>query len=160
MYPRLQGLRLQVPAAFPSVITGRFGDPRNYSFAPNKLQAHEGIDFAPAQRGWPSLAVVPVMAGLVVKAGFDARGYGNYLIMRHVHLNEVLFGWYAHFQTMYVSAGDYLPNLWVLGEAGDTGYASGRHLHFTLQWPGHGLKGYVVDDVIDPMPYFVEGYEA
>ncbi len=157
-FPFLEGLQLQIPVAFPYVITGRFGDPRDYAFAPTKLQKHEGVDFAPRHRDWPFLGVLPAFPGLVVKVGFDPRGYGNYIVLEHRFLDKVLTTWYGHMKTIYLKEGTAVPNLWLLGEAGTTGNATGAHLHFTLAYPGHGLKDYVVRDVIDPMPYFTHGY--
>lgn len=160
-YPLLAGLQLQVPVAFPYVITGRFDDPRTYTFAPSKLQKHEGVDFAPARRVWPFLGVLPALPGRVVKVGWDNRGYGNYVVMEHKHNAQTLLSWYGHLKTVYVAEGDNIPTaLWLLGEAGMTGFSTGVHLHFTLQYVPHGLRGYVVDYVIDPMPYFAESHYA
>jgi murein DD-endopeptidase MepM/ murein hydrolase activator NlpD len=41
----------------------------------------------------------------------------------------------------------------VVGRAGTTGRSTGVHLHFALQYFGHGLSGYVINDVVDPAPY-------
>lgn len=157
-YRLLEGLQLQVPVAFPYVITGRFGEPRNYSWATHRLQEHEGVDFAPRERSWPFLGVLPALAGRVIKVGYDRRGYGNYLVLKHVYRDQELLTWYAHMKAIYHAEGAQVQNLWLLGEAGDTGFATGAHLHFTLACPGMGRRGYVVDWVLDPTPFFREGY--
>jgi murein DD-endopeptidase MepM/ murein hydrolase activator NlpD len=50
--------------------------------------------------------------------------------------------------------GDFVIAGQHIGITGDTGNAFGIHLYLTLQHIGHGLKNYVVDDVVDPFPFF------
>lgn len=159
LYPKLEGLQLQVPALFPYVITSRFDEPRNYGHYPSKKQLHEGIDFAPTGRQ-DFLGVAPVLPGRVVKIGYDQRGYGEYVVLEHLYGDQVLFSWYAHLADIFVKEGDNVPLHWLLAEAGTTGLSSGVHVHFTLQYIPKGLRGYVVDYVIDPMPYFGKSHYA
>jgi hypothetical protein len=44
-----------------------------------------------------------------------------------------------------------------VGEIGATGNATGEHVHFNLEAPGWGLDGYIVADVVDPVPYLPNG---
>lgn len=141
---------LLMPMAWEYVISSRFNSPRNYTFAPRRLQLHEGIDFAPKNRTTEPLPVRASQRGIVDKIGFDAKGYGNYVRIVHDWGNERFVTWYGHlreaqtYENAYVNIGD------TIGIAGSTGNSTGIHCHLTLQHLGNGLKNYVVDDVIDP----------
>jgi hypothetical protein len=41
----------------------------------------------------------------------------------------------------------------VLGPVGSTGNSTGPHVHLNLVIPGGGKGGYVLPDVVDPLPY-------
>lgn len=66
---------LLLPMNWPYVISGPFNAPRNYSFAPRRLQLHEGIDLAPSQSMKGTPYVRASQRGIVDKIGWDAKGY-------------------------------------------------------------------------------------
>jgi len=109
---------------------------------------HNGIDIA--SYGGVKIPIAAVASGLVTKVGFDAKGYGNYVIIEHGGYSTL----YAHFdkvnvaQNKIVEAGD------VLGKMGTTGFSTGVHLHFELRVPGHGAPGYKQGQ-LNPLPFFV-----
>jgi hypothetical protein len=53
-----------------------------------------------------------------------------------------------------VQGGDYVVAGQTIGMSGTTGFSTGIHLKLILQHIGAGLDNYVVDDVVDPLPYF------
>ena len=55
------------PAAFPNILSSGFNAPRNYTFAPTKLQQHEGADFAPTPAALAPYAVVAPADGEVIR---------------------------------------------------------------------------------------------
>ncbi|MEP7292283.1 MAG: M23 family metallopeptidase, partial [Chloroflexota bacterium] len=120
---------------------------------PHRLQLHEGLDFAPKHTAVAPLWVVAAADGEIIKVGFDARGYGNFLVIRH---DEGWETWYGHLaepppkQSGLVVMGE------TIGAAGNTGGTStGVHLHFNTVHNGYGLRNYVVDYVVDPEPLLI-----
>ncbi len=143
-------MRFITPVAGDMVITGRFNDPRNFSFAPKRKQLHEGIDFAPRKNNGEEVPVYAANDGEVLKIGWDAKGYGHYVYVKH---NEQFYTYYAHLkEKSTLSVGDRVDTDTILGYMGSTGYSTGKHLHFTVQDLVNGLDNYVVPKVVDPFP--------
>ena len=93
-----------------------------------ELRFHQGVDLACAE-GTPVRAV---QAG-VVAAAARSTGYGNYLHLLHRDGSET---WYAHLQYLYVRPGEVVRAGQTLGTAGQTGRATGAHLHLELHRQG------------------------
>ena len=85
---------------------------------------HKGVDLACAE-GTPVLAALD---GVVLAAG-RSGSYGLYLRLCHADGVETL---YAHLQYLFARPGQVLRAGQVLGTAGQTGRATGPHLHFEL----------------------------
>lgn len=154
MPPLIPEFWLQHPVAIPLRITDRFNAPRDYA---NGL--HEGIDLAAVDaRGNPA-NVLAAQSGIVEKIETISFGYGKYIRIGHDWFGQKWVTWYGHLSAFnpnlrvgqWVNVGD------MLGVAGATGNAFGVHLHLTLQHIGFGLKGYSVDDVLDPAPFLRTG---
>lgn len=152
------GFWIQLPIATQKIITSRFNDPRNYSHAPHKKQLHEGTDFHALDGAGRPVAVLAAQRGEVDKVANFPEGYGLYVRIRHRWPDGgVYVTWYGHMSEIFVEKGQFVVAGQELGIAGDTGFSSGIHLHLTLQHIGHGLTGYVVDDVVDPEPFLRAG---
>ncbi|RMG45240.1 MAG: M23 family metallopeptidase [Candidatus Dadabacteria bacterium] len=95
-------------------ITSRFGR-RWFSF-------HEGIDIA-APSGTP---VYAAHSGQVVYSSNGIRGYGNLVIIKGDGLLTV----YAHNRRNRVRRGQYVRRGQLIAEVGQTGHATGPHVHF------------------------------
>lgn len=147
-------MRFKIPVQ-DCFLTNFFNEPANYPFAPKRKQLHEGIDYAPALKD--ARAEIPVYAahqGTVVKVGWDARGYGNFVVVRH---DSRFLSWYCHLeQPSKLKYGDQIDLETLIGIMGSTGNSTGRHLHFTVQDMIEGLDNYVVAKVIDPQPLMVD----
>ena len=89
---------------------------------------HKGIDLACAE----GTAVCAAGDGVVIQAKRSAS-YGNFLRILHPDGTETL---YAHLQYIYVRAGEVVRAGQTLGTAGQSGRATGAHLHFELQKQG------------------------
>lgn len=85
---------------------------------------HIGNDLAAAE-GTPVLAA----ADGVVRAAGSHKSYGNYLRILHADGDETL---YAHMQYLFVKAGAQVAAGQTLGTVGQTGNATGAHLHFEI----------------------------
>jgi murein DD-endopeptidase MepM/ murein hydrolase activator NlpD len=87
---------------------------------------HEGIDL-PAPVGTPVFAAAP---GEVVYAGNGLRGYGKLVVIRH---GGDLLTAYAHNSLLLVSQGQPVAGGARIALVGQSGRASGPHLHFEVR---------------------------
>lgn len=126
-----------------------FNAPRTYRGRPAK---HEGLDFHVIVGD----DVIACLGGRVVWASDQRRHrggdslYGKHIIIEH---RDGLITTYAHLDEMLVVMGDLVDMGELIGYAGRSGKATGPHLHLTVQHIGHGLTGYVLNDVVDPLKY-------
>ncbi len=87
---------------------------------------HEGIDMA-APIGTPVYAAA---GGDVIYAGDRVRGYGNMVVIKH---DGDLVTVYAHNSLLMVHTGDRVSAGQEIARVGDTGRATGPHLHFEVR---------------------------
>lgn len=87
---------------------------------------HQGIDL---QAAWGT-PIYAAADGVVVYAGSQISGYGDTLIIRHRGDIATL---YAHASTILVKEGELVTRGQAVGYVGDTGNASGPHLHFEVR---------------------------
>jgi murein DD-endopeptidase MepM/ murein hydrolase activator NlpD len=87
---------------------------------------HQGIDIS-SPLGTPIKAS---NAGKVIYSNNTIRGYGNLIILRH---SEEFVTVYAHNQVNLVEEGVWVERGQVIGKVGQTGRASGPHLHFEIR---------------------------
>lgn len=87
---------------------------------------HEGIDI-PASEGTP---VVAAESGRVVHSGRRLGDYGNVVIVRHAGRYATV---YAHNRRNLVRQGEFVEKGQVIAQVGETGNASGPHLHFEIR---------------------------
>ena len=89
---------------------------------------HYGLDIAA-----PAGAVVSSFADGTVTAVGESSSYGKYCTVTHANGCATL---YAHCGRISVSSGAAVKKGEKLGEVGETGMATGPHLHFELQKDG------------------------
>lgn len=129
-----EGFMWPVPCS--TRVTSRFGY-RSDPFTGAQAY-HSGIDIDGFNNaGQP---VVAAASGTVIVASYDG-GYGNYVIIDHGSTSTV----YAHCSGLAVSQGEYVSQGQTVGYLGDSGRATGVHLHFEV---------YVGDSRVDPAQYF------
>jgi murein DD-endopeptidase MepM/ murein hydrolase activator NlpD len=106
-------------------------------FEEAESRRHQGIDIS-SPIGTPIRAS---NAGTVIYSNNTIKGYGNLIILRH---SEELVTVYAHNQVNLVEEGTWAERGQIIGKVGQTGRASGPHLHFEIR------KN---NKAIDPSPY-------
>lgn len=74
--------------------------------------------------------------GVVVESGYTDYN-GNYIIINH---NNGYYTTYGHLSKRLVQAGETVEMGQVIGKMGQTGYATGVHLHFSI-WKGYPFRG-------------------
>ena len=116
-------LRLVYPLAVPATEVDLYG--WRYSDTRKAWRMHAGQDLA-APEGTPVLAMLPGHVVLVEMLD----GYGLTVVLDHGRGWQTL---YAHLLDSAVQPGDFLPAASVLGRLGQTGRASGPHLHVELR---------------------------
>ena len=94
-----------------------------------KARAHKGVDIA-APKG---TSVFTAAEGQVVRTGYDAGGYGNFIEVRHPNGMSTLYG---HLSRIDVANGDAVAPGQRIGLVGSTGYSTGPHLHFEVRRGG------------------------
>jgi len=95
------------------------------------LKNHYGIDIAVSS----GTIVRAVSSGKVIYSGY-AKGYGNCVIIDHGNGFQTL---YAHHSKNLVKAGQEVSQDTVIALSGNTGRATGPHLHFEVRKDGKPL---------------------
>ena len=110
---------LRWPLASPRIVVGS-------PFGARDGRPHEGIDL-PAPVGTPVLAAAD---GQVAYAGNGIRGYGNLVVLKHA---GDLLTVYAHASVLLVSRGQPVHIGDRIALVGQSGRATGPHLHFEVR---------------------------
>jgi murein DD-endopeptidase MepM/ murein hydrolase activator NlpD len=89
---------------------------------------HTGIDIANPnhQIGDP---ITPFMEGTVIYAGEISWGYGKYIVIDNGNNIQSI---YAHLSKIFVYVGQKVKPGDIIGAEGETGWATGPHLHFQI----------------------------
>ena len=139
--PRAAIADASVPGGWPvsGEVSSRFGW-RESPYG-SGTQRHTGLDIR-AQYGTPVHASAP---GVVLFAGRDSGGYGTTIVVDHGHDVKTLYG---HLSGVYVREGQRVARGSVIGAVGNTGRATGVHLHYEVR---------VANVPVDPMRYVASG---
>ena len=89
-----------------------------------KSDFHTGIDLAAAE----GTQIRPAAGGVVLKSAYSVS-YGNNVLVLHT---DGVTTRYCHMQYVFVRQGETVSQQTVLGTVGQTGVATGPHLHFEL----------------------------
>lgn len=121
----LEGAFLKAPLDFYR-ISSRFSNNRFHPVL-KRYRAHHGVDYA-APTGTP---VYAIGSGKVIAKGYQARGGGNYVKIRH---NTTYTTTYMHLSRFAkgLQVGDYVDQKQVIGYVGSTGLSTGPHLDFRV----------------------------
>ncbi|WP_052446863.1 murein hydrolase activator EnvC family protein [Candidatus Soleaferrea massiliensis] len=119
----------------PSVGTGEFTWPMpgygwiicHFGYRPEFGDNHGGIDITGS--GCYGADIVAADSGRVAYVGWDADGWGKYLIIDHENGYRTL---YAHTSAILVSEGQSVSRGQTIAKVGDTGWTTGPHLHFEV----------------------------
>lgn len=108
---------------------------------------HTGTDLA---AGGSPPTIVAAQSGTVIIPGFDADGYGNYVIIKHANNYYTLYG---HMSQLLVTNGQSVSAGQPIGIMGTTGHSTGVHLHFEIRSGGTTFWN---SNPLDPMLFYDE----
>ena len=118
---------LKSPLKFEPRITSRFSSSRRHPIL-GYARAHNGVDYH-ASTGAPVVVVAP---GVVTMAGWTGGG-GRTVKVRHPNGYETE---YLHLSSIAARAGQRVSQGDLVGRVGQTGLATGPHLHYGLKKSG------------------------
>ena len=103
-------------------ITSKFG----YRVSPitNQYSLHKGLDIAAPQ----NTKIYAAYNGLVIKSEYNGIN-GNYIVIKH---SDNLKTTYNHCNKLLAKEGEEVKTGDVIALVGETGYATGNHLHFEV----------------------------
>jgi len=151
----LQRAFLKAPLNY-TRISSRFSNGRMHPIL-KIVRAHHGVDYA-APSGTP---VYTVGDGVVTAKGWDSKGGGNYLKIKH---NAIYTTEYMHLKGFAkgIAQGTHVKQGEVIGYVGATGLATGPHLDYRVFKNGTPINPLSMDlPAIDPidsvdMPAYLE----
>ena len=123
-------------APIPGVVgEGNFMWPTGGYISQRYSWYHQAVDIANASH--PD--ILASQGGTVVTAGWNAGGYGNYVVINHGNGYSTL---YAHMVngSIAVKPGQVVTQGQKLGSMGSTGRSTGTHLHFEVIGPSGKLN--------------------
>lgn len=127
--PFVDGQKWQITQLFMEKVTNPLG--------------HTGVDFACY---YGTLLYAPC-DGIIAKVGFEATGYGKYLIIKRPDGSGILM---AHLSFIHWSSGYSVKAGELIAQSGNSGNSTGAHLHIEYRrvW---NLCSY--DSFLDPLAY-------
>jgi murein DD-endopeptidase MepM/ murein hydrolase activator NlpD len=123
-------------APIPGVVgEGNFMWPTGGVISQRYSWYHQAVDIANASH--PD--ILASQGGTVVTAGWNAGGYGNYVIVDHGNGYRTLYGHMLN-NSIVVKPGQVVSQGQKIGVMGSTGRSTGTHLHFEVIGPGGKLN--------------------
>jgi murein DD-endopeptidase MepM/ murein hydrolase activator NlpD len=123
-------LALTTQKTFMKPTTGRFADGFGNRVDPinGQVHFHAGLDLAPGL----GARVVAAQDGTVVFAQIRA-GYGKLIVLDH---GNGITTWYGHLEQILVKPQQKVKKGNLIGKVGQSGRATGPHLHFEVRLNG------------------------
>ena len=111
-------------------ITSPYGIRIHPVFGASKF--HNGIDLAANYEN-----VYSVMDGVVTETGWDNKGGGNYIKIKHFDRFETA---YLHLSEIYYRVGEFVNAGFIIAKSGNSGNSTGPHLHFSVKEFGQSIN--------------------
>jgi murein DD-endopeptidase MepM/ murein hydrolase activator NlpD len=100
---------------------------------------HYGIDIR-VKTGNP---VYAAFDGVIRISGYDRRGFGRFIVIRHKNGLETL---YAHLSKSLMKLGEEVQAGVIIGKGGNSGRSTAPHLHFELRYSGNAIDPNMIFD--------------
>lgn len=125
-------------------VTGYFipvkgGITSNYGYRAKFGRMHKGVDLHLRTND----TVYAAFDGRVRLTNYEAKGYGNYVILRHPNGLETVYG---HLNKHLVKPDQIVKAGQPIGLGGSTGRSTGPHLHFETRYMGYAINPNAIFD--------------
>lgn len=135
----MKNYKIFMPVKKQISISSSFGSRTHPIFGYRKV--HNGIDvpvsFEP---------VYSVLDGIVTESGWDSKGGGNYIKIKHFNRFETS---YLHLSQIYYKVGEYVKAGFIIAKSGNSGNSTGPHLHFGVKEYGNYINPiYFLNDLV------------
>lgn len=117
----------------PGKLTSRYGYRAKFG------RMHKGVDLALRSND----TVYAAFDGKVRLTNYEAKGYGNYVILRHPNGLETVYG---HLNKALVKPDQTVKAGQAIGLGGSTGRSTGPHLHFETRFMGYAINPEAIFD--------------
>ena len=111
----------------------------NYGYRPKFGRVHKGVDLKLNSND----TVVAAFEGKIRVVNYEAKGYGNYVIIRHPNGLETVYG---HLNKQLVKENQTVRAGQPIGLGGSTGRSTGPHLHFETRFMGYPINPAAIFD--------------
>ena len=111
----------------------------NYGYRAKFGRMHKGIDLAIRSND----TIYAAFDGKVRLTNYEARGYGNYVILRHPNGLETVYG---HLNRALVKPDQVVRAGQPIALGGSTGRSTGPHLHFETRYMGYAINPSAIFD--------------
>lgn len=111
----------------------------NYGYRARFGRMHKGIDLAIRSND----TIYAAFDGKVRLTNYEAKGYGNYVIIRHPNGLETVYG---HLNKHLVKPDQVVKAGDPIGLGGSTGRSTGPHLHFETRFMGYAINPNAIFD--------------
>ena len=128
------------PIAIDSIarVTSKYG--------PRRRRMHRGIDLKVLKGD----TIRSSFDGKVRIKGYERRGYGYYVVIRHPSGLETIYG---HLSKILVSENQIVRAGETIGLGGNTGRSTGSHLHFETRFLGQAINPAEIIDFENGVPH-------
>lgn len=111
----------------------------NYGYRAKFGRMHKGIDLAIRSND----TIYAAFDGKVRLTNYEAKGYGNYVILRHPNGLETVYG---HLNKFLVRPDQVVKAGQPIALGGSTGRSTGPHLHFETRYMGYAINPNAIFD--------------
>lgn len=132
-----ENLKIKHTPTIRPVIGGRITDKFGMRIDPflSQRRHHDGIDIA-IEKGTEVYASADGVVEQIVERGYQRRGYGKQVIINHGNNVKTRYG---HLSKILVRPGQRVSRWDPIGLVGETGRATGPHLHYEVMVEGKPL---------------------
>jgi len=114
----------------------------NYGYRAKFGRMHKGIDLGIRMND----TIYAAFDGKVRLTNYEARGYGNYVIIRHPNGLETVYG---HLNRALVKPEQVVRAGQPIALGGSTGRSTGPHLHFETRYMGYAINPSAIFDFVN-----------
>lgn len=142
--------KIVMPIKNKITVTSPYGTRTHPIFGTKKM--HNGIDLKANYEN-----VYAVMDGIITATGWDSKGGGNYIKIKHFNRFETA---YLHLSEIYYRVGERVKAGFIIAKSGNSGNSTGAHLHFSVKEFGQSINpSHFLNDLIKINNLIANHYE-